>query len=138
VTDEVLDRLRDLHAAAVGGLERAADLDVFRKLLRKIFESVRYLPGSECATLVLLVAEAHSASGVSRACALPSPLSRALTLAPTNQSIKAARMTPITGRSDPGDIGLGSSDRARRLPFPSVHRLLPSTARCLYKSPRAS
>ncbi len=42
VTDEVLDRLREVRAAVLGGLDRAADLDGLRSLLRQIFESVIY------------------------------------------------------------------------------------------------
>ena len=44
VTDELLDRLRDLRAAVLGGLDRAPDLNALRKLLRGMFESVVYWP----------------------------------------------------------------------------------------------
>lgn len=52
VSDEVLDRLRELRATVLGGLDRAPDLDALRKLLRQMFESVTYLPGPNGASLV--------------------------------------------------------------------------------------
>jgi hypothetical protein len=54
VSDEVLDRLRDLRAAVLGGLDRAPDLDALRRLLREMFESVSFVPGAngEGATLI--------------------------------------------------------------------------------------
>ncbi|HYB27861.1 MAG TPA: hypothetical protein VEF89_14680 [Solirubrobacteraceae bacterium] len=44
VSDEVLDRLRALRAAVLGGLDRAPDIDALRRLLRELFYSVTYAP----------------------------------------------------------------------------------------------
>lgn len=43
VSNEVLDRLRQLRATVLGGLDRAPDLDALRKLLRQMFDSVTYI-----------------------------------------------------------------------------------------------
>ncbi len=44
VTDEFLDRLREVRAAVLGGLDRAPDLNALRRLLRDLFEAVVYWP----------------------------------------------------------------------------------------------
>jgi Recombinase/Recombinase zinc beta ribbon domain len=44
VTDELLDWLRAVRAAVLGGLDRAPDLNAHRKLLRGLFEQVLYWP----------------------------------------------------------------------------------------------
>ena len=54
MTDEVLEHLRQLRAAVLGGLDRAPDQNALRKLLRGLFEQVVYWPADRWGEVLVI------------------------------------------------------------------------------------